>query len=95
MSMLRGIELIIEGRTLFNTFLIILNCYKLLILKAQPVVSTCSDFDFLYTSPDVIDLFRLLGRLTDNVYYQYNSLLKKNSNIIFPTVYGTVQLCGH
>lgn len=52
---------------------------------AQPVVSTCSDFDFLYTSPDVMDVFRLLERLTDNVYYQYNSLLKKNSNIIFPT----------
>lgn len=52
---------------------------------AQPVTSSCSDFDFLYTSPDVIDLFRLLGRVTDNVYFQYNSLLKKNSNIIFPT----------
>ena len=32
-----------------------------------------------------MDLLRLIDRLTDNVYYQYNSLLKKNASIIFPT----------
>ena len=39
----------------------------------------------LYASSDVMDLLRLIDRLTDNVYYQYNSLLKKNASIIFPT----------
>lgn len=52
---------------------------------AQTVASSCADSDFLYSSSDVMDIFRLLGRLTDNVYYQYNSLLKKNTNIILPT----------
>ena len=53
--------------------------------SAQTVASSCADCDYLYTSSDVMDILRLVDRLTDNVYYQYNSLLKKNSNIIFPT----------
>lgn len=46
---------------------------------------SCADGDFLLASSEMIDILRIIDRLTDNVYYQYNSLLKKNSNIIFPT----------
>lgn len=53
--------------------------------QTQTDATSCADMDFLYDSPDVMDIFRLLGRVTDNVYYQYNSLLKKSSNIVFPT----------
>lgn len=45
--------------------------------SAQTTEFSCADSDFLYASSDVMDLLRLIDRLTDNVYYQYNSLLKK------------------
>ena len=46
---------------------------------------SCTDSDFLYIFSDVMDIFRLLDRLTGNVYYQYDSLLRTNPHIIFPT----------
>lgn len=59
--------------------------FRKMFRSAQTTEFSCADSDFLYASSDVMDLLRLIDRLTDNVYYQYNSLLKKNASIIFPT----------
>lgn len=53
--------------------------------SVQTNISSCADSDYFFTSPDVMEFFRLLSRLTDNVYWQYNSLLKKNVSMLFPT----------
>ncbi|MFT0158138.1 radical SAM peptide maturase [Bacteroides thetaiotaomicron] len=51
--------------------------FRKMFRSAQTTELSCADSDFLYASSDVMDLLRLIDRLTDNVYYQYNSLLKK------------------
>lgn len=44
-----------------------------------------SDKSFVDSSPDTMELFRFVRGMTANCYFTYNALLKKFSNLSFPT----------
>lgn len=50
-----------------------------------PVDISGSDEDFFNSSPEIMELYRLVKFLSGNYFYSHNYLLKKTPSIMFPT----------